>query len=568
MLSSKQKNDLIRNFGIAFPKEFESHEGTFQKFTSSTIVKQQIKRNAQLQQSILSSYSSWPKLTHSVRLQYPTTPSFFHSVNSPAYLKSVWNKMPGLLDHVKMLNYSRRRRSNSALLVEDIPVETNLLRSSSSSNNLKNAMPPIKIKTHLRVVNLVDVNTVNETFKVHLVVFMEWEAPSTESPEVLADGLDRMDVDWEPEWRPSFEIVGAMEMTTENELYTFKNQSGTWCISWRCDIKAEITDSMDLEEFPFDVEDLTITYRLRHSTRGAVIVPFCEEMPEKDDDDLTTTNSCGMQTGKKIKTPRHNDRGKRQFEVPAAIAYKNAASGLQVVDLSHANVTLPDYILFKPAPYCWVVEDVRYFGRKCSTVTVQLNFERSALYYMVNVASIELCLVCVNLGAWALPQKRGGRLVFDLILILTAISFRGILASKLPEIGYLTIIDYYNFICFSFKIAAFALHVAQVWRPKVLASPDVDELAAMIYIGAVFVVHIVFSVYVLKKRRIREAEVLEQCEVARQGNIKLHHSSRTIVDTSTTLTTETDEAKVQDAEREISSSLETGTIESVPPNMF
>jgi len=476
--------------------------------------------------------------------------------------------MPGLLDHVKMLNYSRRRRSNSALLVEDIPVETNLLRSSSSSNNLKNAMPPIKIKTHLRVVNLVDVNTVNETFKVHLVVFMEWEAPLTESPEVLADGLDRMDIDWEPEWRPSFEIVGAMEMTTENELYTFKNQSGTWCISWRCDIKAEITDSMDLEEFPFDVEDLTITYRLRHSTRGAVIVPFCEEMPEKDDDDQTTS-SCGMQgmqaAGKKVKTPRHDDRGKRQFEVPAAIAYKNAASGLQVVDLSHAYVTLPDYLLFKPAPYCWVVEDVRYFGRKCSTVTVQLNFERSALYYMVNVASIEFCLVCVNLGAWALPQKRGGRLVFDLILILTAISFRGILASKLPEIGYLTIIDYYNFICFSFKIAAFALHVAQVWRPKVLASPDVDELAAIIYIVSVVVVHIIFSIYVLKKRRTREAEVLAQCEVARQGNIKLHHSSRTFADT--TSAAESSDQSVQDVEKE-KPALELGAIESVPPNTF
>jgi hypothetical protein len=475
--------------------------------------------------------------------------------------------MPGLLDHVKMLNdnYSRRRRSNSALLVEDIPVETNLLRCSSSSNNLKNAMPPIKIKTHLRVVNLVDVNTVNETFKVHLVVFMEWEAPSTESPDVLVEGLDRMDVDWEPEWRPSFEIVGAMEMATENELYTFKNQSGSWCISWRCDIKAEITDSMDLEEFPFDVEDLTITYRLRHSTRGAVIVPFCEEMPEKDDDDQT---GCNVQIENMFKSPRRDDRGKHQFEVPAAIAYKNAAAGLQVVDLSHANVTLPDYLLFKPAPYCWVVEDVRYFGRKCSTVTVQLNFERSALYYMVNVASIEFCLVCVNLGAWALPQKRGGRLVFDLILILTAISFRGILASKLPEIGYLTIIDYYNFICFSFKIAAFALHVAQVWRPKELASPSVDELAAMIYIGAVFVVHIIFSIYVLKKRRTREAEILAQCEVARQGNIKLHHSSRTtIVDTSVDVTTDTAKPVLQDIEKE-QTTLEPGMPEPLPPNMF
>ena len=54
------------------------------------------------------------------------------------------------------------------------------------------------MKTHLRVANLVDVDTVTETFKVHLVVFMEWMAPKSESIEVLAEGEDKMDVDWEP----------------------------------------------------------------------------------------------------------------------------------------------------------------------------------------------------------------------------------------------------------------------------------------------------------------------------------------------------------------------------------
>jgi hypothetical protein len=449
-------------------------------------------------------------------------------------------------------NYSRRRRSNSALLIEDAPVEIKLLRSASGAN-LRNDKPPIKIKTHLRVVNLVDVNTVTETFKVHCVVFMEWEAPSTESPEVLADGFDRMDVDWEPEWHPSFEIVGAMEMTTGNEFYAFKNLSGTWCISWRCDIKAEITDSMDLEEFPFDVEDLTITYRLRHSTRRAVIVPFSEELPEKDDDDQAGSAPSGSN---KSLSDVH---WKHRFEVPAAIAYNKAASGLQVVDLSHANVTLPDYFLFKPAPYCWVVEDVRYFGRKCSTVTVQLNFERSALFYMVNVAAIEFCLVCVILGGWALRHQQGGRLVFDLIVILTAISFRGTVASKLPEIGYLTIIDYYIFICSAFKIAAFAFHVAQVWKPKALATPEVDEASAMTYIFAVIVVHILFGIYVMKKRRVREAEVLAQCEVAKQGNIKLHHSSRIIIDDSSSAVLDANTSLQNDLE-DAQSSVETDAL--------
>ena len=69
---------------------------------------------------------------------------------------------------------------------------------------------------------------------------------------------------------------------------------------------------------------------------------------------------------------------------------------LPLVDLTNANVTLPDYVLFKPAPFCCMVEDLGHFGRVCSTVSVQLNFERSFLYYLLNIVVIEV-VVCVNL---------------------------------------------------------------------------------------------------------------------------------------------------------------------------
>ena len=382
------------------------------------------------------------------------------------------------------------------------------------------------MKTHLRVANLVDVDTVTETFKVHLVVFMEWMAPKSESIEVLAEGEDKMDVDWEPEWYPAFEVVGAKSMVTAKEFYSFKRPSGTWYVHLRCDIKAVITDSMDLEEFPFDIEDLTISYRLRHSKREAIVVPFYEEKIETTDDgDDGDSNNDRDSTGA-------NRRSSLRFAMPAVLANQKATSDLALVDLSHANVTLPDYLLFKGAPYCWVLEDVRYFGRKCSTVTVQLNFERSYLYYMVNCVVIDFSLVCVKLGAWALPQKRGGRLIFDLMLMLTSINFRGMVSSKLPEIGYMTLLDYYNFICFSFKVSAFAFHIAQVWQPKLLATPDVDEASAMAYIVSVFAVHLLFTLYALKKRWLREAAVQAQCEIARQGNVKLQQGG--VRDTSDT----------------------------------
>jgi len=426
-----------------------------------------------------------------------------------------------MFKRIKVLSqgYSSRRRNNKELLGNDRDLSTPpLSRQQSEAEVAKNveSTQPIKVKTHLRVVNLVDVDTVTETFKVHIVLFMEWKAPKSESPEVLAEGEDRMDVDWEPEWHPSFEIVGAMEMTASNEFYAVKQPSGTWYVHWRCDVKAEITDSMDLEEFPFDIEDLTISYRLRHSTKEAIIVPFFEEKAETEDND-DGSNHGRDSTGT-------SKRSSLRFALPVVLAHQRATSDLALVDLSHANVTLPDYLLFKAAPYCWALEDVRYFGRKCSTITVQLNFERSYLFYMLNVVVIDFSLVCINLGAWALEQKKGGRLVFDLILILTAINFRGMVATKLPEIGYLTLLDYYILICFAFKVFAFGFHVAQVWKPEKIGTPEVDEASAMAYIISVFAVHLLFVMYALKKRWLREAAVHAQCEIARQGNVRLQQS--------------------------------------------
>jgi hypothetical protein len=46
----------------------------------------------------------------------------------------------------------------------------------------------------------------------------------------------------------------------------------------------------------------------------------------------------------------------------------------------------------------------------------------------------------------------------------------------------------------------------------------------MAYIISVFAVHLLFVMYALKKRWLREAAVHAQCEIARQGNVKLQQS--------------------------------------------
>jgi hypothetical protein len=453
-----------------------------------------------------------------------------------------YQKRGGVLKHIKRLSqgYSLRRKQNNALLrrnslinvaPSDFSEETTL---ADSTND-----PPLRIKTHIRVINLVDVDTVTETFKVHLTVFHEWVAPQSESKDVLEEGCDRMDISWKPEWHPSFEIVGAMSPSISSEFYSIKDEDW-YRVHWRCDIKTEITDSMDLEEvstifqrpatltefiniqlstlqFPFDVEDLTIQYRLRHATHEANIVLFDQGSLPEEATQQFRRSSTNEFPGNCRPNGTRSAVAKPKKKVDQGAAFRHPARSLSLVDLSHANVTLPEYMLFSPAPFCWLAEDVEYFGRTCSTVSIQLNFERSYMFYLLNIITIEFALLCVSLFGWAKKSDEGGRMTFDLIVLLTAINFRTLVADKLPEIGYVTLMDQYILSAFFFKLAVFSFHAMQVWLPA-LASSDIDKIAALIYISSVLIVHLLFAQVVVQKRQSRRVEIISQCEAAQQNN--------------------------------------------------
>ena len=108
----------------------------------------------------------------------------------------------------------------------------------------------LEITTHIRIVNLIDIDTKSTTFKVHLVIFQEWAAPRTESKAVLEEGLDRMDIHWKPEWHPAYELVGSLNTTSFDEFYASR-KDGWYRVHWRCEIKTDIVQDMDLKEVHF-----------------------------------------------------------------------------------------------------------------------------------------------------------------------------------------------------------------------------------------------------------------------------------------------------------------------------
>ena len=227
---------------------------------------------------------------------------------------------------------------------------------------------------------------------------------------------------------------------------------------------------------------------------------------------------------------------------------ESSEEGMRFVDMAHANVTLPDYLLviiplqpicsllffflystsysspkhpslleqYDKAPFCWVIEEANYFGRICSTISLQLNFERSYIYYILNIVIVEICLLFVGCAAWAI-ENPDQRLQFDVVLILTDLSFRFMLSNKLPEVAYLTLMDVYILVCFMAKCFALACHVLHACVP-IIATQDAENVSLGIYCFTICVMHALFLRRARNQRLLREQVIQEQCEACNKHN--------------------------------------------------
>ena len=135
---------------------------------------------------------------------------------------------------------------------------------------------------------------------------------------------------------------------------------------------------------------------------------------------------------------------------------------------------------------------------------------------MLNIVIVEICLLFVGCAAWAIenPDKR---LQFDIVLILTDLSFRFMLSSKLPEVAYLTLMDVYILVCFMAKCVALACHVLHACVP-IIATQAAENVSLGIYGFTICVMHVLFLRRAKNQRLLREQVIWEQCEASNKHN--------------------------------------------------
>lgn len=162
---------------------------------------------------------------------------------------------------------------------------------------------------------------------------------------------------------------------------------------WNCGYRATCKELFELETFPYDVQDLTLEFRLNS--------------PKTWDLYDLTINS---------------------------------------VQFSKAALQLNEWRPFSPI--------LKRENPKHKVSKVFLQVQRLAGFYIQNVVCMMFALSILSLSSFAVDiNDNGSRISINVTLILTVVAFKFVLAGTLPKVPYNTLIDYYILFCSGFLAA-------------------------------------------------------------------------------------------------------------------
>jgi len=254
-----------------------------------------------------------------------------------------------------------------------------------------------------------NVDTVAQTFGVQFALKLMWKAPENEELPEEGEG------DWEPGWQPKYRVRRVMSDNGKETVFDTKVVGGeTWVVADH-DCLMDISEQLELQSFPVDTQDLCIEILSIPSTDKVEWVPW----------------------------PREES---------------------SICILKKDRVALNDFALVKEMPLTYRLTTAAG-DTQCSTMIADVKVYRMANYYILNVAAVMMVIISFTLAAWAThPGDIASRHGTDFTLILMAVAFKLVLASMLPKVSYLTLLDVYIMGGFLFLTAVTVCHTLLPFR--------------------------------------------------------------------------------------------------------
>lgn len=318
-----------------------------------------------------------------------------------------------------------------------------------------------------------EIETLKEQYNAEVYVQAKWREPELDglSAEKLSE------VDYEYYWNPNLYVENAQSQTKEKVWSTaVLDEVGECYIIERRRMKGVFAETLELNDFPFDCQDLTVTITTERSEKELELVPDL-----KEDSAVNLTQFVEQQ-----EWTIH-----QYIETNIALRFNEYSYSKQ----KHPVFAVTSRASRKPGYFYWNIFLVMFFISTLSFATFSVKP--------------------------SLPQNR---LQLTFTLLLTKVAFKFTVSQSLPRISYLTYLDKY------ILAMMIMLYMVCIWFASVTVLSEWDATWAMgidnyafytmvcIYIGF----HIVFALWLY----------FDACQGRRSMFMKDKEMQRKIAETS------------------------------------
>ncbi|CDS42224.1 gamma aminobutyric acid receptor subunit [Echinococcus multilocularis] len=343
-------------------------------------------------------------------------------------LVSVLSDLCDTLGHSPILMPSLKRETSPETWTSGAVLAQIRRKSGEIGRELRHlAIRKEKVVVEVRVVFLKigEIDTLKEFYQADAFLQAKWHEPRLDGklPEELGT------VDLERYWNPLCYIDNILSETKEVQwLSTSIGQNGEVYIVERRRIKGVFLETLELNDFPLDVQDLTITVTTERPDTEVDLIP--------DHLEMSAINKQTFVDQQEWKLHEHVEITKRVIRQEYSRSMK-----------SHPCLSVTCRAARRPGYFYWNV-----------------------FLIMFMISGLSFATFAVS------PDKAELRLRLSFTLILTSVTFKYVITQSLPRISYLTYMDKY--VLMSLAI----LCVISIWHAVIAILPvnamsSVDDIA-------------------------------------------------------------------------------------------
>ena len=260
---------------------------------------------------------------------------------------------------------------------------------------------PRAVTVSLQVNSITEIDSAKETFRADFYMTLSWHDPALVN-------ADPQNVDWSRIRKPVIELINSQDAEPLGQEVLRLESPGVA----RCENRYAGTFSsrMDLEDFPFDEQFLSILVESQNETADQMVFFFRPNQGVRVDvRGKTVPIRMGSVFGSELYLPEWK--------------------------VTTANVREATYHYYGDHPY--------------SRFQLDLKIARRVGYYIWKIMSVLVMLVVLSWAVFLIdPADIGNRMAVSITLFLAAVAFAFVTSGLIPRISYLTLLDIYILGCY------------------------------------------------------------------------------------------------------------------------